>query len=308
MDIQILYSQIVIMFLLMAVGAAAYRFGILTTAGSAECSGLLIKIVTPCIIINAFLREYDSTMVSWLLQALFLSLGLFVLSAVVVTLMFRRTQENWADKRMCAIFTNNGFMALPLLQALFGSDGVFVGSIAIVAMNFMLWTYGVVLLSAATQRSGRIDLKKVLLNPGTVGFCIGVVLFVLSLPLPDIFTQTIGFVSDLNTPLAMIVLGVYLAQSDLPATLRDRATYTVCAARLIILPLLCLFVMIVLPLSPLVERVMMVSMATPCAVASSMFAQMFGTNYLYASRIIAFSTLLSALSLPLLLSLYTILS
>ena len=308
MDIQILYSQIIIMFLLMAIGAAAYRVGIVTSAGSSEFSGLLMKIVAPCVIINAFLREYDSTMLSWLLQSLILSLALFVLSAVVVAVLFSKKQENWADKQMCAMFTNNGFMALPLLQALFGDDGVFIGSIAIVAMNFMLWTYGVMLLSSATKTAQKIDLKKILLNPGTVGFCIGVVLFVVSPPLPAVFTETIGFVSDLNTPLAMMVLGVYLAQSDLLTTLRDRAVYAVCAARLLLLPLLCMAVMLVLPLDPAVERVIMVSMATPCAVASSMFAQMFGTNHLYASRIIAFSTLLSAISMPLVLSLYTILT
>ncbi|MGN1031066.1 MAG: AEC family transporter [Butyricicoccaceae bacterium] len=308
MDIKILLSQIVIMFLLMAIGAAAYRFKIISDRGSKEFSGLLVKLVAPCVIIHAFLREYDSTMFRWLLQSLLLSLLLFALSAVVAALIFSRKQTDWADKQMCTLFMNNGFMALPLLQALFGDDGVFIGSICIVAMNFVLWTYGVTILSAATKTAQKIDLKKILLNPGTVGFCIGVVLFLFSPPLPSVLTETIGFMSDLNTPLAMLVLGVYLAQSDLITTLKDRATYTVCAARLILIPILCLAILLILPLDPLVERVIMVSFATPCAVASSMFAQMYGTNYLYSSRIIAFSTLLSAVTMPLVLSLYSLLA
>lgn len=308
MDIQILYSQIIIMFLLMAAGALAYRLKIISAAGSAEFSAVLMKMVAPCVIVNAFLREYNSTMALWLVQSLVLSLLLYGISAAAAALLFPRKQKNWADKQMCVQFTNNGFMALPLLQALFGSDGVFIGSICIVAMNFLLWTYGVALLSSASEKKQKISLKNILLNPGTVAFAVGVVLFVFAPPLPSIVTETVGFMADLNTPLAMLVLGVYLAQSDLIATLRDRAAYAVCLVRLFLLPLACIAVVLVLPFDPIVERVLIVSMSTPCAVACSIFSQMFGTNHLYASRIIAFSTLLSAVSMPVMLSLYTALA
>ena len=70
--------------------------------------------------------------------------------------------------------------------------------------------------------------------------------------------------------------------------------------------LLALVLLLVFPWTPLVAQVMMVSAATPCAIVASMFAQQFGTNYRYASRIIACSTLLSAVTMPLLLSLYNL--
>ena len=104
----------------------------------------------------------------------------------------------------------------------------------------------------------------------------------------------------------MIVLGVYLAQSQLLDIIRDRTIYTVSLTRLAVIPLLALVLLLVFPWTPLVAQVMMVSSATPCAIVASMFAQQFGTNYRYSSRIIAFSTLLSAVTMPLLLSLYNL--
>ncbi len=52
---------------------------------------------------------------------------------------------------MCLIFSNNGFMALPLLEALLGSTGVFLGSAGIVTGTVIAWTYGARMLSGESR-------------------------------------------------------------------------------------------------------------------------------------------------------------
>lgn len=51
------------------------------------------------------------------------------LSIVVSHAIFRKkgSHANFADKRFCVVFTNCGFMGLPLLDALYGSEGLFLG-------------------------------------------------------------------------------------------------------------------------------------------------------------------------------------
>jgi hypothetical protein len=307
LNLFILYTQILIMFLLMGVGAFCYRRGIITDAGSKDLSALLINIVAPCLIIQSFQREYDPAMFGRLVQALLLSALMTICAIVIAAVFFRKNQSDYADRRMCVVFPNNGFMALPLLQALCGSDGVFVGSVYIVITNIFLWTYGVhTLCSASGKHGGKVNWKKIFFNPGTVGFYIGLLTFLTSFQFPSIIGTPIEYLSALNTPLAMIVLGVYLAQSQLLDILRDRSTYLVCLFRLLLIPMLCIVVALLLPWDSLVSQVMVISTATPCAIASSMFAQQFGTNYRYSSRIIAFSTLLSAISMPCILSLYNL--
>ncbi|MDO4173858.1 MAG: AEC family transporter [Eubacteriales bacterium] len=308
MNMSSLYTQIAVMFLLICVGAICYRRKMITDDGSAQMSSLLMTFVMPCIIIHSFHREFDPSMFGKLIETLVLSAILLLISIVIATLAFRKDTPDYADKRMCVIFSNNGFMALPLLQAVCGEDGVFIGSINIVATNILIWTYGVWLLTRASGRStSGVNWKKIFLNPGTIGLFIGLLIFMTSFHLPTILDDAISFLSDLNTPLAMIVLGVYLAQSNLLDVIKDRSVYVVSLFRLVVIPLIAIAMVYFLPFDHSVSNALVISIATPCAVASSMFAQMFGTNYHYSSRIIAFSTLLSAISMPVVLGVYQLL-
>ena len=302
MNLSALYIQIVVMFLLIGVGAICYKRKMVNDEGSKQMSSVLMTFVMPCIIIHSFCREFDPAMMGKLAEAFLLSVLLLVASLVLSALVFPKGTPDYADKRMCTIFSNNGFMAIPLLQALYGEDGVFIGSINIVVTNMFLWTVGVWMLSRASGRSGgAMNWRKIVLNPGTIGLCIGLVIFLTSFQLPAVLDDTISFLSDLNTPLAMIVLGVYLAQSNLLEALKDRSIYVVSLCRLFVIPLITIAAAALLPFDTEVSQVLLVSIATPCAVASSMFAQMFGTNYRYSSQIIAFSTVISTAAMPMVL-------
>lgn len=302
MNVSSLYTQIIVMFLLIGVGALCYKRNMVTDEGSAQMSSVLMTFVMPCIIIHSFCREFDPAMMGKLIQAFLLSVLLLVASLILSALVFPKDSSDYADKRMCTIFSNNGFMAIPLLQALYGENGVFIGSINIVVTNIFLWTIGVWMLSRASGRSsGALNWCKILLNPGTIGLAAGLMIFITSFQLPTVLNDAISFLSDLNTPLAMIVLGVYLAQSNLLQALKDRSIYLVSLCRLFVIPLIAIAAAALLPFDSDVSQVLLVSIATPCAVASSMFAQMFGTNYRYSSQIIAFSTMISAVAMPMVL-------
>lgn len=302
MNVSSLYTQIIVMFLLIGVGALCYKRNMVTDEGSAQMSSILMTFVMPCIIIHSFCREFDPAMMGKLIQAFLLSVLLLVASLILSALVFPKDSSDYADKRMCTIFSNNGFMAIPLLQALYGENGVFIGSINIVVTNIFLWTIGVWMLSRASGRSsGALNWRKILLNPGTIGLAAGLMIFITSFQLPTVLNDAISFLSDLNTPLAMIVLGVYLAQSNLLQALKDRSIYLVSLCRLFVIPLIAIAAAALLPFDSDVSQVLLVSIATPCAVASSMFAQMFGTNYRYSSQIIAFSTMISAVAMPMVL-------
>ena len=304
MDISALYTQIAVMFLLIGVGAVCYKYKLVTDTGSGQMSALLINFAAPAIIIHSFCRAFDRAMLGKLIISFVLSLVLLGISIGIAALVFHKDTADYADKRMCVIFSNNGFMALPLLQALYGDDGVFIGSINIVATNIVIWTFGVWLLTRAGNRGKvRLSWQKILLNPGTIGFFIGLAIFLTSTNLPAVLDEPITFLGNLNTPLAMIVLGVYLAQSNLLDIMKDRSVYLVCLLRLLVIPLITIALMWILRVNSDIANVLIISIATPCAVASSMFAQLYGTNYRYSSRLIAFSTQLSAVTMPVMLSL-----
>lgn len=302
----IILHQILIMFLLMAAGYVLYRLGVIDNTGSAQCSGILTRLVSPCVMIHSFQRDFEPELGRTLVWLFLFSLLGFGICIVLSGLMFRQKRfVNAPDLRMCTVFTNNGFMAIPLVSAMFGQMGVFLSTVNIAASTILVWTWGVRTLSGG---QGKVSLSKIFVNPGTIGFCIGLFCFLSPLKLPAIPAQAVAFVADLNTPLAMIVLGCFLAQSDLKTCLLDRKLYVLSLTRLVLFPLALLPVLLLAPVGLTAKVCLMIGFSAPSAVLAAMFAQMLHTDYLYATKIVAHSTLLSVVTMPLVIALFTVLA
>ncbi len=295
-NIIILSGQIMVMLLLMGIGYVCFKIKYIDNSGAAQLSTVLNRIVAPSVIINSFQREFDPSLAKALLFSTGCAFLYYFIAVIIAHLFFRGKCADKADKRFCTVFTNCGFMSLPLLDALFGSYGLFLGSAFIVVNNIFLWSYGVDQLSESASLKQRIT--SMLLNPGTVSLAIGLALFLTPLSLPSAASQALAYMASLNTPIAMLVLGVFLAQCDLKECFTDTAAYRVTALSLIILPLVCMGVYLLLPLDQTIRAAMMICVSAPIAMASPMFAQVYGTNYLFSTRAVALSTLLSVLSIP----------
>ena len=297
-NIEILVSQIIVMFLLMAVGYVCFRLKYLSNDCAGQMSLILTRIVAPCVIIDSFQREFDPALGMSLLAAAGCAVLAMGLSIVVSHILFRAGSKhtNYGDKRMCVVFTNCGFMALPLLDALYGSYGLFLGAAFIAVNNVLVWSYGVARLCPGTPRAQQI--RSALINPGTVSLVIGLIFFLTPLNLPEIPATCVSYLASLNTPVAMIILGAFLAQCDLRSCFRDKQVYFVTALRLLILPLITLVIFLLLPLDSTLRNTMLISAAAPVAMACSMFGQVYGTDYLFSTRAVAVSTILSAITIP----------
>ncbi len=302
-NIQILVSQLLVMFLLMAVGYACFRLKYLNNVGAGQMSLILTRIVSSCVIINSFQREFDPSLVIDLLEAAGCAIFAMGLSIVISHLLFRADgpHKNFADKRMCVVFTNCGFMALPLLDALYGSYGLFLGSAFIAVNNVLLWSYGVSQLCRDTTPAQKI--RNAVLNPGVVSVAIALIFFLTSFELPTIPATCISYLASLNTPVAMIILGAFLAQCDLRSCFQDKQVYFVTALRLLILPLITMAFFLLLPLDSTLRNTMLISAAAPVAMVCSMFGQVYGTDYLFSTRTVAVSTIFSALTIPFIIAL-----
>lgn len=300
----IILHQIIVMFLLMGAGYVLYRLRIIRDDGASQCSGILTRLVSPCVIIHSFQREFDPALgrtLVWQFVFSMVGFGIFILLA---GLIFRQKRfPNAPDLRLCTVFTNNGFMAIPLVSAMFGSMGVFLSTVNIAASTILIWTWGVKTLSG---KDGKISVAKIFVNPGTIAFGVGLLCFLTPFKLPAIPAETVSYLADLNTPLAMIVLGCFLAQSDLKTCLLDKKLYFMSAVRLVLFPLVLVPVLLLAPVDLTAKLCLMIGFAAPSAVLAAMFAQMHHTDYLYATKIVAHTTLFSAITMPLMISLFSV--
>ena len=149
----------------------------------------------------------------------------------------------------------------------------------------------------------RLSVKKILLNPGIIGVVVGLTLFVFSVPVPTLIADGVGHLASLNTPVPMLIVGYYLAQTNLVSALKDGRGWLCIALRLVAAPLLALGALLLCGVRGDLLTACMICIATPVATSCTMFATRFDRNPRLSVNLVSLSTLLSVLTLPLLVAL-----
>ena len=147
------------------------------------------------------------------------------------------------------------------------------------------------------QGRQNISLKRVLLNPNVISAFIGFAVFCLNITLPNILSQTMSLVGGLTTPLSMLLIGTRVCGIR-PGDLKDKDYHIAATLRLIVLPLLALLLLRPLHLDDCVWRTIYLLTAMPCGTLTAMQAELYGGDSRFAARAIAYSTLLSLATVP----------
>jgi len=212
MNLTQLTTQIALMFILMLVGLMINKLGFMHAQTSSDLTNILLYIVSPCLIVQAFEQHFSADRLQMLGRVLLGIIIIYVLMIIVTQLLFKRVSDPNLRRimRYGSVYSNAGFMGIPLTSSLFGSTGVFFAVASLAAFNIFSWTHGITLFTGR-QGNRRDNLKQIVLNPNIIAIVLGLLLFVTSFQLPTIANSTIKYVSSINTPLSMIVIGNSLA-------------------------------------------------------------------------------------------------
>ncbi len=292
----IVLRQTAAMFLLMAVGFALYKTKRIDEPGSRSIASALLYAVMPATLINSLLLERTPANTALLARSTLAAAAAMLLSVAAARLIYRKS----GVEAFAAAFSNAGFVGIPLVQAVFGADASFCIVGYMVLLCFLQYTYGVALLTGEALSFRPAALAK---NPVIWGTAIGLALYFSGFgsSLPSLLTSFLGSLAGLNAPLGMILLGVYLAQSELGATFTTPRLYGLCAVRLVLIPLLTAALLFLLPLSHELKLCLLIASAAPVGAGAATYAQLFGGDYRYAGQAVALSSLLSVATLPLVL-------
>ena len=288
-------AKVAVILILIIVGYLATKKGMLTERGTGEITSLLLKIVTPCVIVNSFIGSSSGLGAYELLMALALP-AIWMAIAVGISLSTFRKESPERQKvlRFSVIFSNTGFMGIPLVQGIVGDTGVIYASFGVVMFNVLCWTYGYSMMSGGAK----LNLKTVLLNPGIIGLAFGLPIYFLKLQLPEIITEPLGALAALNTPLAMLVIGGYIAKVDIHSFASDGSVYKDSFLRLILAPALYLLVLAVIRPGEELFVSGMIQAAAPVAANAVLFAVQYKRDSALASKLVAVSTVLSIITIP----------
>lgn len=293
-------QQVGILFALVAVGYACRRKGLFSDAFVKGAVNLLLLVVTPCLIVHVFQRPFSKELLTNLGMALAAAFFAHAVGIVFAETCFRKTDGMLRGVlKFGTVFSNGGFMAIPLEYALLGPEGAFYGAVYVVVFNLLCWTYG---LRVMCGHLGDLDRKILFVNPGTIGIGMGLPLFLTSTTLPPIIGDPIRYLSELNTPLAMIIIGYYLADARFAAYFRCVPALLASGLRLFAIPLIVLGALAALRgfgLNSTMAIALTASASAPVAAMDSMFAAKYGKDVDVSVGLVSVTTLLSILTMPL---------
>lgn len=289
----ILCKRLVSMFLFMFIGAILYKKKYISEEGSKSLGNLLIRMSLPCVILKAFQVERTPER----LQALMLSIGFSILLLAAAILISRIFFANDPISHFAASFSNPGFFGIPLICAVLNDDAVFYVAPFIACLNILQWTYGVAVL---TEKKVKIEWKNIIFSPFMFAFLLGVIIFLVQVNMPEILNVVIDNSANMNTPLAMLVSGVYMAKVNFRVMLTSGRLYAVSVVRLIVNAVVAGVILSFLPQSwyPL-KICLFIAAACPVGSNVAVYAQLHGKDYVYAVETVVLSTIISVITLPL---------
>ena len=254
---------------------------------------------TPCLIVDVCQRPFDPAMLRSFGEAFVIVVAAHAALILLARLTARGDGRALPVLRLATVFSNAGFMGVPLEYAILGPEGVFYGIVYVAAFNLFIWSWGLVEM----RGSGRMDwasVRPMLVNPGTVGIAVGLPLFLLSVSLPQVVKTPVHLMSEMNTPLAMLVIGFYLAGANFRRVISMPSAYLAAAVRLLVYPLA--MVALLFPLRTHFPREMMLALVTaasaPVAAMVSMFASKFSRDVDLSVGLVSGTTLLSIITMP----------
>lgn len=289
-------SKVAVMVIMISIGFILTRKGMLTDRGASEITRIILYIVTPCLIISSFTQSNgDVTLLEMLLSAVIMTAA-FVINILLSKLLFKKEpDERRIVLRFTLIFSNMGFMGMPLVQGIVGGKGVIYASFGIIVFNLFSWTYGYRMMNS----QAKLSIKTILLNPGMIGILIGFPLYLFEIKLPAVLEEPISGLAALNTPLAMIIIGSYIAKVSIHSFISDKSVYKMTAFRLLIAPAIFFLLLLLIRPGPELFVSSVIQASTPVAANAVMFAVAYKKDSELASKSVAVSTVLSIVTIPL---------
>ena len=290
-------NQVVILFILIAIGAICRKTKLLGDNAVSSMTNLILYIVTPCVIINSYTREFKPDMLKGLLITAVAAIISFIINIILAhTLLHDKDSKRERVIRFSSVFSNCGYMSIPLQNAILGADGVFYGATYIAIFNIVLWTYGVRLMSGDKNS---ISLKKIFINPGIIGTVLGLIVFLSPVKPLSTISEPIGHLAALNTPIPMLIIGYHLMGSGFK--LKGFPVYLSMFLKLILFPSLMFSGLYLFGIRGTVLISSVTSVAAPVAAATTMFSDKFGGDTPLSAAMVSVTTLISIITMPLII-------
>ncbi|MGN1318227.1 MAG: AEC family transporter [Lachnospirales bacterium] len=290
---QITFTKLIEMFIILIAGIIGYKSKIITKDGNKILSNVLLMIVNPAVLFMAFQQDFTDRLVKGFLMSVLFAFICHIVGIVISYIVIGKKVKDYDIERIACIYSNCGFIGIPIINSLFGSEGVFYLAAYLTVFNILLWTQGLILTTGKTDKKTIIS---GLLSPAVISIILGILCC--KIKIPKIVADPLNYISDMNTPLAMIVAGATMAQTNILKALKNYRVYIISLLKLLVIPVCASVILLLFKFDETVTYTSIIELACPTGASGTMFALRYNKNALYASELYIITTLLSAFSLP----------
>ena len=293
---QTIALRLAMMLIYVAIGFVLYKRKLMTDQGTKDLGKLLIYVVLPCAIVKSYMLERTGEMTSGLLISFLLAAICLVTSVLLSKLIYRGRKP---IEEFGAAFSNAGFMGIPLVSSAIGDQAVCYTAAFVAVLNILQLSYGVFMMTGSRRA---ISLKKIMTIPVLIAFVIGVILYFMPFRLPEFFSEILTAISGMNAPVAMLIIGAYLAQVSIKEMLTRAQGYLVTAVRLILVPAVTALILWAIPVGTVeMKLTVLILAAAPIGSNVAIYAQLYDKDYKIAVEEVVLSTVLSVATMPLII-------
>lgn len=300
------FSNLAGLFLLIAVGYAAVKLHILPASSTKMLSSLLMQITLPATVLVSLVRPFDASFIRDGILIAIAGTGLFLLYGLLAALLaplFRVPQGRRGVWIFSGMFSNNGFMGFPVALALFHEEGLALAVFLGIPFNLLAYTLGAKLMCmdhGTEDASSTPSWRSILFTSVNCATVLGLVLYLAQISIPSVLSTPLTHLSNITTPLSMLVTGMNLTGGRASDLLRDRDAFSVSFVRLLFFPVLTWAILQLLPISnPLIVGVTLIIMAMPSPAISAILAENYHSDKEFAARAVFLSSLLCLITIPL---------
>lgn len=303
----LLIKKIISLFIILLLGVIIVRFKLIKSEDSKVLSILMLYLVTPCVILNAFQVDYTPEILKGLLMAAGAAVIVHAVWLLIIQLMGKPFKLHKVEK-MSIVYTNAGNLIIPIVTSVLGPDMVIYSSAYMAVQLLLIWSHCKTVMSGESS----IDWKKLLTNANLICVFLGIITFAFHFKFPSLVKDTMDSLSSMIGPAAMLVIGMIIGGMNLKKLLQFKRLPLVILLRLIVFPLIMLVIFKFIPVNSIVENGKMVLLVTflacttPSASTVTQMAQVYGeqSDAEYASAINVSTTILCLISMPIMVMLY----
>ena len=292
-----IFFQMLALLLMIGAGYLMAKKKMVDEHTNGQISRMIINVFNPLLFLSSAFESVGTISMSTMLQIGLVAAGMFVFfiaAGMLLTPFFDKDQDQRKIFQMMFVFSNLGFIGIPVINSILGAEYVVYVTGFLVVYNIVFYTYGLSVMNGRFSAA----LLRTMVNPGSICCVIAVAVFCMGVQVPEFINTAVMYLGNAASPLALVLVGYTLERSEFKKIFGEMRLYLFSAVKLLVIPVAGMLLIRQFVDDDVIRGVCMVVLATPVGSMTAMLAQQYDGDYEMASKGVALTTILSVATMP----------